>query len=454
MDTRRTYVSVRLSRLAVQAVVLLLLLNSFGAPGTAYAYSVLSHEAVIDLAWNDQIVPLIMERFPATTPDQLRQARAYAYGGCIIQDIGYYPFGNHFFSDLLHYVRTGDFVSNLLTDATDANEFAFALGALAHYTSDIFGHPSVNYATGQEYPKLRDKFGNIVTYDDDPTAHLQTEFGFDVVEVAENRYAPQQYHDFIGFQVAKPLLERAFQDTYGFEVKEIMPHEDLAIGTYRHSVSVLIPKMTRVALVDFGKQIEKEQPGYDRHKLIFKYRRSEYRKDFGKDYQQPGVGSRVLAFFINLLPKVGPLRALKLRIPDDDSQKKFLAGMSTTVEQYRGYLDELRRDPRHSTAISLPDKNLDVGTDTISGRYRLADFTYAKLLAKITEKTQTPIPAPLRTNIISFYKSDAKNYVSLKPKDWQKTQADLKLVEDAKIDVAPVAGMTKGIPEQPVPAHN
>ncbi len=448
MNTHRTTRGRTFPRLATHSVVLLLLLHLFVAPGSAHAYSVLSHEAVIDLTWNDGIAPLLLQRFPATTPDQLRDARAYAYGGCIIQDIGYYPFGNKFFSDLLHYVRTGDFVSNLLNDATDVNEFAFALGALAHYTSDVYGHPAVNYATSREYPKLRDKFGNAVTYDDDPTAHLQTEFGFDVVEVAENRYAPQQYHDFIGFQVSKPLLERAFQDTYGFEVKQIMAHEDLAIGTYRHAISILIPKMTRVALVNYGKKIEAQQPDFDRRKLVFKYKSAEYRKEFGSSYQQPGKGARVLAFFINLLPKIGPLRALKLRIPDDDAQKRFLTDMAITVGHYRESLDRLKADPSHSTTISLQDKNLDIGQNTVAGKYRLADLTYAKLVDRIAETKDTPIPAPLRTNILSFYQSGEKNYASLNPKDWQKTQASLKLIENATPSRAPLT--PPGSPSIPV----
>jgi len=86
----------------------------------------------------------------------------------------------------------------------------FALVALAHYASDIAGHPAVNQAVSIQYPKLRAKFGNSVGYAQDHTAHLKTESGFDTVQVAKNRYAPQQYHDLIGFQVSKPLLERTF----------------------------------------------------------------------------------------------------------------------------------------------------------------------------------------------------------------------------------------------------
>src|SRR5271168_1572361 len=200
--------------------------------GGSTAYSVLTHEEIVDLLWTDEIRPLLLKRFPALTEDQLKEAHAYAYGGAVIQDLGYYPFGSKEFSNLVHYVRSGDFVRELLLESQDVNEYAFALGALAHYASDIAGHPAVNQSVAIEYPKLRAKYGASVRYADDHTAHLKTEFGFDTVQVAQNRYASPQYHDFIGFQVSKSLLERVFPVVYGVELKDVLAHEDLAIGSY------------------------------------------------------------------------------------------------------------------------------------------------------------------------------------------------------------------------------
>ena len=116
-------------------------------------YSVLTHEEIIDLLWEpaDQAAAAgALSQMP--TEDDLKKAHAYAYGGSVIQDIGYYPFGNHVFSDLAHYVRTGDFVQALIDDSQDLNEYAFALGALSHYVSDINGHPYINLSVGIEYP--------------------------------------------------------------------------------------------------------------------------------------------------------------------------------------------------------------------------------------------------------------------------------------------------------------
>src|SRR5208282_964271 len=223
--------------------------------GGSAAYSVLTHEEIVDLLWADEIRPLLLNRYPGLSDDQITEAHAYAYAGAVIQDLGYYPFGSKEFSNLVHYVRTGDFVRELLIESQNVNEYAFALGALAHYASDIAGHPAVNQSVAIEYPKLRAKFGKSVKYAQNKTAHLKTEFGFDMVQVAKNRYASQQYHDFIGFQVSRPLLERVFPVIYGLQLKDVIAHEDLAIGSYRFAISRLIPEMTKVALETHKKEV-------------------------------------------------------------------------------------------------------------------------------------------------------------------------------------------------------
>src|SRR5262245_56063449 len=218
------------------------------APPAASAYSVLAHEALIDEVWVNQLSPTLKQRFPRTTSEELRDARAFAYGGSIIQDLGYYPFGSKFFSDLVHYVRSGDFVEIMLHEARDRNELAFAIGALAHYVSDSNGHAlATNKSVPILYPKLRAKYGDIVTFDEKPSAHIKVEFGYDVLQVARGKYVPDAYHEFIGFQVAKDFLERSFQATYGLQLKDVFTSTDLAIGTYRHTVSSIIPDLTQTA---------------------------------------------------------------------------------------------------------------------------------------------------------------------------------------------------------------
>jgi len=241
----------RLLDLRAFTIVTILLMCS----ASSFAYSVLTHEEIVDLLWTDEIQPLLLKRYPGLSEDQIKEAHAYAYGGAVIQDLGYYPFGSTEFSSLVHYVRSGDFVRELLLETQDVNEYAFALGALSHYASDVAGHPAVNQAVDIQYPKLRAKFGVSVRYAQNKTAHLKTEFGFDTVQVAKNRYASQQYHDFIGFQVSKSLLERVFPIVYGVELKDVLTHEDLAVGSYRFAISRLIPQMTQVALQTHKKDL-------------------------------------------------------------------------------------------------------------------------------------------------------------------------------------------------------
>src|SRR5206468_6541814 len=242
---------------------------------------------------------LLLRRFPRATPEDVKKAHAYVYGGSIIQDMGYYPFGSHFFTDLTHYVRSGEFVAAMLRESANLNEYAFALGALAHYAADTNGHTNgINRAVPMLFPKLRRKYGDEVTYGDDPASHLKTEFGFDVLQVAKGRYVSDAYHDFIGFEVSKPLIEKAFQKTYGLELKDVFGGLNMAIGTYRKTVSDLIPKMTKVAWVFKEDEIMKSQPGITRDKFFYNLTRADYEKAWGNQYQRPGPGSRALAFLI------------------------------------------------------------------------------------------------------------------------------------------------------------
>src|ERR1022692_4795964 len=268
-------------------------------------YSVLTHEEIIDLLWDQQIQPLLLARFPDASPQDLVKAHAYAYGGSVVQDIGYYPFGNHVFSDLTHYVRTGDFVLAMLSDAQDLDEYAFALGALSHYISDINGHPYINLSVGIAYPALARQYGPAVPFDVDHKAHLKTEFGFDILQIAKGRYAPENYHNFIGFEVSASLLERAFYDTYGLKLTDVMPNEQLAIGTYRRSISQILPEMTKVALLVKGDELQHEIPNFNRQHFLYHLSKADYNKSWGSGYQNPGPGAHFLAVLFKVAPKVG-----------------------------------------------------------------------------------------------------------------------------------------------------
>jgi Zinc dependent phospholipase C len=383
---------------ALPVRLLALLLVTLMCSGGVSAYSVLTHEEIVDLVWTDAIRPLILKRYPGLSEEQIKEAHAYAYGGAVIQDLGYYPFGSVEFSNLVHYVRTGDFVRELLVQSNDADEYAFALGALSHYASDIAGHPAVNQSVAIEYPKLRAKFGSSVRYAQDKTAHLKTEFGFDTVQVAQNRYASQQYHDFIGFQVSKSLLERVFPIVYGLELKEVLPREDLAIGSYRYSVSRLIPEMTQVALQTHKKDLMRETPNFAKQKFLYRLSRSNYEKEWGKDYVEPGLGTRILSTLLRYMPKIGPFKGLAFNNPTPQTEDLYIKSINTTVDEYRALLEEVRTD-----TLVLSNCDLDSGNPTKVAEYSLTDETYGKLLDQLAKSKFDHTTPELRGNILQFY---------------------------------------------------
>lgn len=423
------------SRKAVSLVrsapILAALAVLFSWPSQMAAYSVLSHEAIVDAAWDGDIRPLLLKRFPGATPEELREAHGYAYGGAIIQDIGYYPHGSFFFSGLAHYVRSGDFVLALIHDSTDLDGYAFALGALAHYAADNEGHRiGVNRAVPVMYPQLERKYGDSVTYEENKQAHLKTEFSFDVLQVARGRYASDDYHDFIGFGVPAPLLEQAFQETYGLDLKHVLSDEDKVLGSYRYAVSKLIPKATRIAWRLKKDNIVKDWPGVTRNKFLYNLSRSSYRKNWGKTYQRPSFGDNVLAFVIRILPKIGPLKVFALKTPTPAAQQMFEASFNTTLDRYRKLLGDAG-----TGRLTLPNDNFDTGDMTGPGRYFLNDRTQAQLLDELAKQNFAGASPEVRTELLQFFgQPGAPNAVRRNRKEWARVQAEVERLKGANGD--------------------
>jgi hypothetical protein len=414
----------------VRAAAVLLAVQLSAA--TSYSYSVLTHEEIVDLLWLGNIRPVILQRFPGLTEDQIKEAHAYAYGGSVIQDLGYYPFGSREFSDLVHYVRTGDFVREMVKQSQDAKEYAFALGAMAHYVSDVDGHPAVNHSVALHYPKLRARYGESVTYEDDKAAHLKTEFGFDVSQVAKHRYAPDDYHNFIGFEVSEPLLERVFPVVYGLDLKDVLAHEDLSVGSYRWAISQLIPKMTKVALQIHGKEVVRETPNFQKREFLYRLRRADYEKSWGKEYKKPGFGTRFLAALLRILPRIGPFKGLGFNVPTKQTEDLYIQSINRTFEDCQALLEKTK-----VTAPELPDRDLDTGEPTKPAEYALADAAYAKLLTQIADKKFAQTSPELRDNILAFY-ANATAPANTKKSDikWEKVSAALDQLKGAQLPQA------------------
>lgn len=417
---------------ALLCLALLLVL----APGSG-AYSVLTHEQVVDLLWIDRIQPMVKARFAGLTDKQIREAHAYAYGGSLVQDMGYYPFGSRYFSDLTHYVRTGDFVTCLIQESQTANEYAFALGALAHYAADNSGHPMVNHVVAQEFPALQRKYGDVVTYADSPKAHIRAEFGFDMTQVAKNRYTSDGYHDFIGFEISQGLLERVFPKVYGIKFEDVVDDEDLAIGSFRHAVSKIIPETTRVALLTRRAEIVADTPDAAEKRYLYYLSRADYEKEWGNEYRRPGFGTKLLAIVLKLFPKRGPFSGLDFRIPTQQQEDLFVKSLDETVRSYRQLLQASQRGTLH-----LANRDCDTGKETRAGEYVLADRTYAHLLNDLADHNFENVPPELRENILAFFKNpDAVVVAKGKPKNWKRVPGELQQLKSAvavtQADVGP-----------------
>jgi zinc dependent phospholipase C len=391
------------------------------APETR-GYAVLAHQATIDVLWESNLKPLLHRKYPQATDKELDAAEAYAYGGAILQDLGYYPHGIPFFSDLTHYVRSGDFVHALLNDSQDVYEYAFALGALAHYATDLDGHPiATNRSVPILYPKLREKFGDMVTYEQDRLAHVKTEFGFDVLEVARGHYAPEDYHDFIGFEVSQRVLEQAFQDTYGLSLRSVLPDEEKALNSYRYAVSTLIPKATRIAWTLKSKEIMAAEPSATHRKFLYNLSRAEYEKDWGKNYDRPSAFEKFLALLYKLLPKFGPLKVLDLRTPTPQTEKFFEASFNAAVNRYSKLLAQVEQNH-----LALSNANFDVGQVTEPGRYRLADQAQARLLDDLSKQKFQGVTVEIKQEILHYFADPNTPYDTKKDaKTWARVQQEV-----------------------------
>lgn len=369
----------------------------------ASAYSILTHEGLIDLAWNDSIRPLLLARFPHATEAQLREAHAYAYGGCAIQDMGYYPFGKRFFSNLTHYARTRDFIAWLFHNARTLDEYAFAVGALSHYLGDSIGHSqAVNLATGLEFSKLRQEFGDSVTYGESPHAHIRTEFAFDIDELTDAAFAPPAYMQRIGFKVPRTFLEQAFISTYGFDLHEILGRARPALRSYRTSVRSFIPAFAEAEVVLHRHQFPPHPDDEAYRTFAERVDRTNYERHWKHAYKGPGIRAHLLAILVFLVPKIGGAADLAIKIPTPKTEEWYLQSVNHTLDVFRDTLHQhLSNADPHSAPLANLD--LDTGNPAVFGDYPLADQTYAQLVSRLASNPARTIPGDLKQNILEYY---------------------------------------------------
>lgn len=378
------------------------------------AFAILAHEAIIDAEWEKYIKPALLAKYPASTPDELKKAHAYAYGGCLMPDMGYMPFGDPYFTDLLHYVRTGDFVSELINDEKNVNQYAFALGALSHYMADEYGHSiATNKTVPLVYPNLEKEYGPTVTYADDHTSHSRIEFAYDVLQTAQGHYATIAYHDFIGFEIDSTLLATAFLKIYGENLNVVFPDYSSTVSTFRWGVRDLIPALIRQAWHLKKAEIKKNDHTASHSKFRYHMSRRQFNKEFGSDYIRPTFKARVIAFIIAILPKIGPLKKLKFKDPGPEGEKLFNAGIDSILLHYTVAVEQTS-----NKKTKLTDIDYDTGKPTALNEYKLTDDTYKKWLESLQKQNFVNADDKLKFNIAHFYgKTDTTGLSKFVPPD-------------------------------------
>jgi Zinc dependent phospholipase C len=403
----------------------------------AVPYSIQTHEELIDLAWKQSIRPILLKQYPTLTDAQLQEAHAYAYGGCAIQDFGYYPFGNKFFSDLTHYVRSGDFVLSLLRNAQTPDELAFAIGSLSHYIGDTIGHSAaINLSVPVEFPKLERRYGASVNYAQDPHAHIQTEFAFDINQLTKRRFAPSAYLNFVGLEVPRVLLAKSFFETYGLRLPDIIGTRQTSIRVYRFAARRFLPDIARAETILHKKNFPADVPSPDLDAMIKDLTQASIENDWEKYRKHPGVRSHLLAGFIFILPKVGTLKLLAIRGPNEQTEDLYIKSVNRSIKSLRLVLNHFDTIQNY-----LPNRDLDTGLKVKPGGYPLTDNTYAKLLAMLARHPDQSIPAQVKQDLIDYY-ADPQAPITTKnnPAQWAEVQANLKTLQTMKTigDLDPV----------------
>jgi hypothetical protein len=430
----------------------------------AAGYSLLTHEQLIDLTWQDSIVPLLLSHYPNLSPRDLDRARAYAYGGCVIQDMGYYPFGDEFFSDLTHYVRSGDFVVALFRNAHNANELAFAVGALSHYVGDSIGHSqATNRAVALEFPKLAARYGDTVNYAEGKHQHVQTEFAFDIDQIAQHRLAPLGYLRHIGIKVPVHQLALAFYQTYGLtDDFSAGPGHKFNVREFRFATRTLIPRVAYAVTVLHRKKEPVEPDTADATEIEKECAEAARLYNWAAYHKKAGFETHFIAGVLWVLPKFGPLAMVAVKGPTPAAEADYVHSVASATAALRARVarftpktgqPESAAAPAHPVATlepldpehPLPNRDLDTGQVVKPGGYPLTDSTYAKLLDRLAGDPTRPIPPGIKRDVQAYYADPNAPITTRRNRGaWAQVQADLKTLEKMPTSAAQAPYPTYG----------
>jgi hypothetical protein len=206
--------------------------------------------------------------------------------------------------------------------------------------------------------------------------------------------------------------------------------------------------MTRVALINRKNEVIRDTPNMNEKKFLYHLSRKTYQKEWGKGYRQPGFGSRVLAWILRVIPKVGPFNALAFKIPTTKTEDMYVKSINATVDQYGALL----RDQKQNH-LQLRNLDFDTGKSSHAGEYGLADKTYVHLLDDLEKHKFDKLTPELRQDILGFFEN-AQAPVSKKKRDlteWTKTQRELQELKSQPVHLEST-GIDLQPPSPPNPA--
>jgi hypothetical protein len=402
--------------------ILLVGLLAFVAPPHTYAYSILTHEQLIDLLWSSDILPMLHTRFPDARPEDLRLARKYAYGGALLADAGYYPKGEPYTANLTHYVLAGDFVTNLFRNATDVYELAFAVGALTHYVGDTIGHSTAtNPSVAIAFPNLVKPGGTqigtdglpeaIVTYEDGEAQYKQVEVGFDINSLNHKRFIPKKIMDRIGFDVPLQQFTYAFYQTYGLQVDFTHTDSSLNLHAYAGDAKGVITEGIYAIASKHKKDGPDESSIAELPEFQAMIANAEAEGHWNKYKRAGGFESKAMIVVLGVDPAIPIAR---VEMPITTTQRMYIRSvlqsvkllkqiLKTPVAPTERFIPLWPSDQSNSSPTSLPNFNLDTGHLEPSRAYRLTDDAYFDLLGRIVANPTWPIPPSTKTAIQTYF---------------------------------------------------
>jgi len=257
---------------------------------------------------------------------------------------------------------------------------------------------------------------------------VQTEFAFDVNQLSKLRFAPSAYLRYVGLNVPNTLLRKAFFETYGLDLPDIIGTRQATLRVYRFAARRFLPNIARAEVVLHKKSFPADVPSPELDTLTKDLLQASADNDWERFRNPPGIGTHIFAGFIYILPKVGALKLLAIQGPQVQTEDLYIKSVNHSINSVRYTLAHFDTIQRY-----LPNRDLDTGFVVKPGGYRLTDETFARLLEKLAEHSERPIPAQVKHDIIAYYANPNAPIITKKtPRKWREVQDNLATLKSMK----------------------